>query len=238
MIFFRILAIISLLLCFAGIGRINVSVFIFWTVGFELFYRIIEYIRALLFPKKIDRNKIPIYTKHRNEFQTGDVVAFQGTDFFAKLIRLGTRSQYSHVGMVIKLPMAGDKFRIFIIEAVTQSGVILVPLSRTLLSYSGKAWWLPLKDEVAAQHRNAIFQKVMERLGDGYDFGDIANIVVRLLHIAKKLINGNGSSFICSELVASTFKDVGILKDVKPLFMTPQDVVRQKIYKETVQILG
>ena len=238
MIFFRILAIISLLLCFSGIWKIKISLFFFGAFVFEFLYQFINYIRGLLFPKEIDRNKIPIYTKHRNEFQTGDVIAFQGTDFFAKLIRRGTKSQYSHVGMVIKLPMADNKFRIFIIEAVTQSGVVLMPFSRRLLSCSGKVWWLPLKDEVATHHRNAIFQKVMERLGDGYDFGDIVNIVVRILHIAKKLINGNGSSFICSELVASTFKDVGILKDIKPLFMTPQDVVRQKIYKETVQILG
>lgn len=55
--------------------------------------------------------------------ETGDILLFQGSHFFAGVQRFLTSSQYDHVGMVIRDPIYG----ILIFESNSASGVCLTP---------------------------------------------------------------------------------------------------------------
>jgi hypothetical protein len=72
------------------------------------------------------------YLEHRNEIKSGDVLAWTHNgikswkDFEIFLVRLGQRSEYTHVG--IAWVIAG---RVFILEAVS-SGIRIFPLSREI----------------------------------------------------------------------------------------------------------
>ena len=77
------------------------------------------------------RNNLKFYVRIRNQMQTGDIIAFKGTAFGAKAIIIGTKSNYCHVGLVVRLGSIVTN-RIFIIEAVP-FGVILQTLSRKLV---------------------------------------------------------------------------------------------------------
>lgn len=92
---------------------------------------------------QVYRNDLRLYSKIRKKMQTGDIIAFKGTDFGAQAILLGTKSNYSHIGLVVRLDSISAD-RVFIIEAVPY-GVMLKGLTRKLVYYTGSAWWAKLK---------------------------------------------------------------------------------------------
>jgi len=170
--------------------------------------------------------------------QNGDVIAFQGNAPGAKAIRVGTRSKYSHVGLVVRV-IEVDVDRVFILESVTSGGVMLLPLSRKLRRYKGKAWWFPLKIEndskkfsdtaVEEGVRTTIYKWAMGELGKEYDFKMIKSIV-KSLFLKAKAPQENDEEYICSELVARAFKEVGILpRRLTTSNITPKDIARLKI---------
>lgn len=64
------------------------------------------------------------YSEARPDIQSGDIVAWQGRHWAARLIQRVTRSQYSHVAVVWRV-----SGRLFILEAVPRKGVSMLPLS-------------------------------------------------------------------------------------------------------------
>ena len=103
------------------------------------------------------KNSSMKYIKHRHKMQSGDVVAFQGSDSGAKLIQRSTKSIYSHVGLVIRIKDISVN-RVFIAESVVPNGVLLVSLRRKIEDYSGKAWWFPLNVKVTERKRRFIYK--------------------------------------------------------------------------------
>lgn len=77
------------------------------------------------------------YMTQRRKIKTGDILAWTHRtgwfkswyDFKINLVRLGTRSEYSHVAVAVLL--AG---RVFVLESVT-GGIRLMPLSKCLPCY-------------------------------------------------------------------------------------------------------
>ncbi|MCK4249463.1 MAG: hypothetical protein KAX15_06760 [Candidatus Omnitrophica bacterium] len=64
------------------------------------------------------KNNISKYKAKRKLMQSGDVIAFQGSDFGARAIQKGTKSKYSHVGLVVRIKEVSVD-RIFILESVS-----------------------------------------------------------------------------------------------------------------------
>ena len=99
------------------------------------------------------------YSDARQLIKTGDLLAWSNGgwgswhDIQVNLVRIFTRSEYSHVGLA--LVGAG---RVFVLEAVS-SGVRLFPLSRAL-----PFWWIRRPEELDAEAIDFAF----DRLGDGY----------------------------------------------------------------------
>ena len=86
-----------------------------------------------------------LYRQVRPQLQTGDIVLFSGRDPYSFLIRVATRSPYSHVGLVLHLPELNS---VFLWESTTliktpifsgrQEGVHLILLSERLQTYNGR----------------------------------------------------------------------------------------------------
>ena len=174
--------------------------------------------------------------------QNGDVIAFQGSDPGAKAIQIGTKSKYSHVGLVVRIVEVSVD-RVFILESVNPGGVVLVPLRRKLKAYRGKAWWLSLRTDIRKADisskavdegvRTCIYKWAMGELGKKYDLKMIKSIV-KSLFFKSKAPRENDEEYICSELVARAFKEVSILpKRMTTSNITPKDIGDLAILKRS-----
>lgn len=189
------------------------------------------------------KNDLEDYNKERAKLLTGDVIAFRGTDFFAKIIQFFTKTHISHVGTLIRFGGFEEGYRNYILEAVTDKGVSLIPLSRKLKLYKGKAWHYPIKlDQINDDKRNKMFEYLMRELGKGYDFKNIVDMTARILKQIDNIKFGmtpeDSNQMICSELSAFAFKHVGLLRaDANPSTFKPVDIVNQPFLDQSVTIL-
>ena len=173
------------------------------------------------------------YETIRKNFKTGDVMLFSGKGAISHGIKLLTCSNWSHVGMVLKLP---ETDTVFLWESTTLSnladaidgkkkkGVQLVLLSDRLRTYGGDASVRHLKDftvdgdkyinlmKFRTEIRNKPYEKSeMELMRAAYDgpWG----------HNEEDL-----SSLFCSEMVAEAYQRLGLLPVKKPSNeYTPRD---------------
>lgn len=183
-------------------------------------------------------NDLAIYHDNREPMKTGDVIAFEGTDYGARLIMWGTKSKYSHVGLVVRITdVSAD--RVFIAESVTNSGVVLLPLSRKLEGYKGKAWWLALKTDAVENEEDKstlIYKWAMLELGKKYDFKLIGSLVKNIFFKCV-LPPPNKNEYICSEFVATAFKEVNILPDNLSTELTPEGIAELPILDKPVELI-
>ncbi|MCX5677542.1 MAG: YiiX/YebB-like N1pC/P60 family cysteine hydrolase [Candidatus Omnitrophica bacterium] len=190
-------------------------------------------------------NNLKKYSKIRSRMQNGDVIAFQGTDFPAMAVQNTTGSQFSHVGLVIRITDV-DIDRIFIIESVPSAGVVLLPLSRKLYTFPGRAWWAPLRFSKISNNmlpqlneqkvRSIIYKWAMCELGKAYDFTMIGSIIKSIL-LKCKASEEDCREYICSELVAQAFKQGQIWpKGMNISNITPVDIINLPIIDALVEL--
>ena len=184
------------------------------------------------------------YREYRDEMKTGDVIACQGFDLGARIIRKVTKSLYSHVGLLVRFTEASVD-RVFVLESLVEKGVLLWPLSRKLSDYNGKAWWLPLRltgarGTVTRQKkiRTRILRMAMEQLGKQYDLKAIKYMATKYLLRNKRIPEESHHEFICSELVAYVFDRAALLPpDLKTSDLTPGDITALPCMGEPEEIL-
>ena len=97
-----------------------------------------------------------IYKTARKKIKSGDILVWSGNSFFGKIIKIATRSKYTHVGIAYKL--AG---RLFVIEAIEGNGVRIFPASRTTPFY-----WIDLLDTWTKEQE----ERIMSHVGDPYSW--------------------------------------------------------------------
>ena len=182
------------------------------------------------------------YQQYRTEMKTGDVIAFSGKGQFSDLIKWKTKSNISHVGMVLDTNMSmGIGRSVMLIEsttlinspdAVTKSmrkGVQMQWLSSRLHSYDGEAYWHPLLDPIPREkrlvmqhwlrstHKNQIPYDTVQAMGAGMDFFDS-------LGFANET---DLSKLFCSELVTKALQIAGVIDGgINPSEQTPADVLK------------
>ncbi len=172
------------------------------------------------------------YNEIRDNLNTGDIVLFSGSSAFSLLIKGYTRSAWSHVGMVMRIP---DFDMVLLWEATTLAdildidtgtatkGVQLVPLSQRMKTYKGdvsirqldcdrqnldmeglKAFRQDVKGKAYEKSEGELFKAAY----DGW-FGENVE---------------DFSSVFCSELVAGAYQSMGLLEDGQPANeYTPKD---------------
>lgn len=166
------------------------------------------------------------YADIRDELDTGDLVLFSGSGPYSRVIQTATLSPWSHVGMVYCLPPDC----VFLWEAVVTStwkdffrgdglkgGVRMQLLSDRLRDYRGcevavrrllKFPRTPAVYQNLSTFRRATKQAPYER---------------HVPELLKSVYDGpwgrnheDLSDFFCSELVAETYQNLGLLDEAKP----------------------
>ena len=189
------------------------------------------------------------YQDARKLMQPGDVIAFGGKGHFSELIKLGTFSSVSHVGVIIQTRIPEDdtdRFFNQIIESTSLHGFNGVNISRfsdRLDSYEGELWWLPLKEKI----RQTTFDKQMffdfllnqAKARKPYDMPQAIKSPIDLLDNLPLGLHGAAynqedfSKFFCSELVAAGLEIAGAVDCVNASEVTPIDLCRWAIYEDT-----
>ena len=206
-------------------------------------YAVIRYVGQLLHPNIPQTNDLSRYSAIRGTLQTGDVIAFNGTDFLSGLFRRFTRSRYSHVGMVVVFADLREGERVFVLEALDKKGVVLMPLSAKLYEYQGQAWWFQLQagdhaGTVPATVRERIYEYLMQQLGKQYDYQDIKQIVQKILKVGRALSRAEDTTrLICSELVARALQQAGLHTFVDCSSVTPGEITALPVLVFKNQIL-
>lgn len=173
-----------------------------------------------------------MYDSIRDTLDTGDIVLYSGSGPISTAIKIGTCSEWSHVGVVVRLK---DFDMVCILQSTTLSkakdvlsdrpveGVQLNLLSESLSTYPGK---------VAVRKLNVLRTKGMleavrnfrkEVHGRPYEEKKI-----QLLKSAWDFFGGANeedlSSLFCSELVAELYQRMDLIEDDKPSNeYTPKD---------------
>ena len=186
---------------------------------------------------------LPPQAIDRSQIRTGDLLLCSGSGWFSKMIQAATRSEWSHVALLIRL----DAFdRIMVLESVESIGVRTVPLHQYLENYDQMG--NPYPGEMAILRHRDFADKVQpeafERLGRfavdhfgyPYDSQQIAEIAARITlnRMAPEMLDSfphppkssNAQAYICSEYVAACYAQVGI--EIHPStfgFTTPADFV-------------
>lgn len=85
------------------------------------------------------------YGKIKGNMQPGDVIAFSGNRFASSVIKAFTKSNVSHVGIVVPSKFTDAACDQIVIAEVTSQGVIFTPLIDKVEDDNVEMlWWLPL----------------------------------------------------------------------------------------------
>ena len=156
------------------------------------------------------------------EPKIGDYGIVKTSGTAGKLIRLGTLSHWNHAIIYI-----GDGF---IVEA-NLPGVMITHADK----YDNIVW--NRHEEVTDEQRDIIVKHAKEQVDKPYSLKTICIIGFRILGLkalAKLLVTKNLAAkdgYICSELVAESYKTAGIITNDKPEYLiTPADLVDRLLF--------
>lgn len=166
-----------------------------------------------------------VYEYLRPHIQSGDLFAFAGTGPLSWAIQWRTKSRYSHVALAVRLHEGAD--RLFILHAIWRLGVVLLPASRYLSSYHGRAWWVALKPAHAPDGLRAeLLRLALLELGRPYDWRGVLRFVLPFVKQAS-------GAYYCSELAAALRQKVGLADETQ---LSPAQIVAQPVNEEPVPL--
>ncbi|WP_434362235.1 hypothetical protein NF212_18590 [Parasalinivibrio latis] len=183
------------------------------------------------------------YQDARQRMKPGDVVAFGGQSAFSKLIKFTTRSDVSHVGIVMQTQMLDETSGRFFNQVMESTimdefaGVTLSRFSERLRDYDGEVWWLPLREDVRRDHfdQSAFFNFMFRQNHKPYDYSQALASAIDGLDA----IGGPGfakeelSRLFCSELVAAGLENANVVRDINSSEVTPIELCRWDIFEPT-----
>ncbi len=165
------------------------------------------------------------YSEIRGDLKTGDIVLFSGKGLVSAGIKAVTNSEWSHVGMVLRVPEYNfvciwESTTLNKIEDLTTNtlrrGVQLIMLSDRLRSYAGKvAVRHLLGGELSADQQMMLLDLRQEVAGRAYEQDE--------WELIKSAYDGpfgknseDLSTLFCSELIAEAYQRLGLLNEVEP----------------------
>lgn len=146
--------------------------------------------------------------------KTGDVLLFRGKgSFWSWLIKLVTRSRYSHAGLALRIRV-GDSERLCVLEAFEGVGVRVLPLEFVLRNRPSSIDWFPLRCSdcvVSDARRELVAGYLLEKWGCRYaspwqfvrSFSYTGRLIRRCLGLTT---DTDPERFFCSEVVADALK--------------------------------
>lgn len=143
--------------------------------------------------KSIEKHKINYV-----ELEIGDIVLYKGNGFFSKLVRFFTKSEYSHVSMMLsdKLSIEANWYK--------KSNVVPIKYDKdTMEFYRVKGGLTDKQKLVLLQHSYNFLNKV-------YDYPQIFGYVIRFFDKSKINLFNSTKRLICSELIDRAYLKLGI----------------------------
>lgn len=183
------------------------------------------------------------YEEARDKMQPGDVIAFSGKGNVSEVIKLFTKSEVSHVGVVYKTKQVNDaspnRYMNTLMESTSLegfSGVVMTRLSDRIREYDGNLWWLPLSQASRSQMDSMkFFDFLVKQEGKAYDTKQAIKSALDALDDIPFLRDAtynkeDFSKFFCSELVAAALEDAGVINNINSSEVTPIDLCSFNIY--------
>ncbi len=184
------------------------------------------------------------YDDVRHHMRPGDVIAFAGEGPASEIIQRATRSNVSHVGVVLQPRPAPGEPQAEILQVIESTslngftGVTISGLRERIQGYDGRVWWLPLRDSVRARmdwqrfHDFLLQQEgkpydVPQAIKSGLDQLDDHAVLERATHAVEDL-----TKFFCSELVAGALEACGGITHLNASEVTPIDLCTFSIYEQ------
>ena len=181
--------------------------------------------------------EITPYKELREKLRTGDVLVCQGNGWFSGLIRLATKGDQSHVGMILKID---ELDRILVSESVESKGVRVIRLSKYLTDYDNKG--NPYNGEIyILRHKSfetismgtpekvdAMITFAIDALGHPYSKRQIMKIIYNLFfkRAIAKLVANKRTEWICSVFVGDLFSVLGLIIPINgDGYLKPSDYV-------------
>ena len=156
-----------------------------------------------------------VYGELRSLLKTGDLVLFSGQDKVSRIIRWRTKSDYSHVGMVLNSPDYHDDVTIW--EATKPVGVRLTPLSEHVRNYEGSIVLRRLRNAQLSDEDMKEFKVLFEELSGRPFEQEIPQLIGAAFDLfPEQLTKEDLSSLFCSELVAEAYQALSLLDEYKP----------------------
>ncbi len=180
------------------------------------------------------------YNLIRSELKTGDLILFSGRSRISYVIRAGSMSKWSHVGLVLRVEPY-DFVTLWETPGVRlkdldtgeyHKGVMLVPLSIRLATYDGEFGLRRLEGGVLSQNSLNELMALRKRLQKvPYEKNKW-----EVFRAAYDGIFGDNeedlSSLFCSELVAEAYQSLGLLpQDLPSNEYTPADFSQNRMKK-------
>ncbi len=164
----------------------------------------------------------------RGRMQTGDILLFSGRSLISQLIRIFTRSRWSHIGIVVRDASTDE---LFLWEATSNNtvedveyghiprGVQLVRLEEKLRSYDGVAAVRLL----TGVERNAVMMKRFRWLFKRLRRAPYRNYFLEYVKVGFGRNRKATHYAFCSQLVAEAYVRMRVLRPEKPsAFYTPK----------------
>ncbi len=178
--------------------------------------------------KAIEKLPVRTYSEIRSDLKTGDLVFCSGKYWISGVIRYFSNSLFSHVGIIYR----DEKMdRVMILEAEIIYGVRFAPLSKYLKDYhgnhrpyKGKMILARLKQHLNEEELKQVISFGMDELTRPYDNWEIVRILMRVLF--KKGRKERNRSYICSELVTSSLKNVKIVFKPNNTYISPDEIYK------------
>jgi uncharacterized protein YycO len=157
------------------------------------------------------------YGEARGRFAEGDLLCFRGHGLVSGVIRIVTRSAYSHVGLVHLF-----EGHVYCVEAVA-SGVRLCRMSEEVRRYDGGIDYFEVLGARPEQRQGAV-GFAFQQLGKPFDFFGLARFFFRLVFRARLRARAD-ARFFCAELVARAYASQGMRFAERPAVWTsPSDL--------------
>lgn len=153
--------------------------------------------------KEVKNNKM--------QLKQGDILACKNNSFLSRFIRYITKSNFSHLAIVVNENEA--------IESDGISGFIKHKNINEYINYAS----VYSCDSLSEDQRNNICQYAISKVGQKYDYYLIFVLFLRYVFGLRIKIK-DGNEDICSELVNDSYKSVNVILS-KKRFPIPDDVL-------------
>ena len=176
-------------------------------------------------------NKISRYEEVRLQIKNGDVIMYEGKSMVPKLVSWFTRSPYSHAGIAVWW-----NERLMVMEA-TMRGVMVMPLSRSILRHKGKVEWFISKQEISDEDRFRMVIFAQEEFGKSFARWKAVLFGLKILlnrNLSKKDQLRMENKLFCSQYVAQIYNSIGLdlKKNREDRFMSPGDIAKSPLMEK------